>query len=615
MGRIVQDTNVYQSGLLFNWNDPDEVLVVMPDVRLVSRDSVIVFGQSTATDANIMVQGHIASGASTVLYLEGANAQVAIGAGATVTSSWFDPIEFSTISLIGAGASFSNMGSILAATAGSVDLGVQASGYNGGEISGGVWGVLMQSGVFVNDGTIVATGFGSQGAETSGFRTRAGGELLNGKTGVITANGVNADAVLIDLDGANPASVTNHGSIHSAGGVGVTFVWSTGDLGGLIINSGLISAGSIAIRMGDGDDKVINAGQIIGDVLLQGGNDRFNGIGGQVEGATRVSDGTIYGGDGNDVFRVSDPGINISGDGGTDRIESRVSWSLEETPSVENLTLIGADDLRGTGNFRTNFVYGNSGDNVLYGLGEADFLYGQVGADRLYGGIADDSVDGGDGEDILFGGIGNDSMIGLDDDDRLFGGGGNDGLSGDDGEDSLQGGAGNDRLSGGTDDDILRGGQGADTLSGNDGEDRLSGGAANDTLTGGSGEDSLSGGSGSDILTGDAGFDLLSGGTGADLFDFDLATDSRRLSGDVITDFEIGLDRIDLSSIDANGTAPGDPAFVFVGTAALTALGQIRIVDQGSDILVQVNVSGASTPEMEILVRNVATLTSGDFIL
>lgn len=63
-----------------------------------------------------------------------------------------------------------------------------------------------------------------------------------------------------------------------------------------------------------------------------------------------------------------------------------------------------------------------------------------------------------------------------------------------------------------------------------------------DRLLGRSSADTLSGGAGDDFLHDGAGADRLTGGAGADVFVFCADT-----STDVITDFELGVDRIDLS--------------------------------------------------------------------
>ena len=94
------------------------------------------------------------------------------------------------------------------------------------------------------------------------------------------------------------------------------------------------------------------------------------------------------------------------------------------------------------------------------------------------------------------------------------------------------------------------------------------------------GNDGLSGGSRADILNGGHGKDTLTGRLGADVFDFDDIADSQVGSlADVITDFNHAQhDRIDLSTIDANGLNTGDPTFAFRGTKAFTGEAQIRYV-------------------------------------
>ncbi|WP_231385604.1 cadherin domain-containing protein, partial [Vibrio cholerae] len=101
-------------------------------------------------------------------------------------------------------------------------------------------------------------------------------------------------------------------------------------------------------------------------------------------------------------------------------------------------------------------------------------------------------------------------------------------------------------------DDQLFGGEGNDILFGQGGHDRLDGGVGKDTLYGGSGNDTLIGGNDNDILIGGLGNDILTGGSGEDLFkwvDGDLDG-----STDLITDFTIHQDKIDLSDLFSDET-------------------------------------------------------------
>ncbi|WP_420003889.1 serine hydrolase [Arenibacterium sp. LLYu02] len=121
--------------------------------------------------------------------------------------------------------------------------------------------------------------------------------------------------------------------------------------------------------------------------------------------------------------------------------------------------------------------------------------------------------------------------------DQMLGFAGDDILTGATGGDLLNGGIGDDRLLGKAGADRLLGGAGADVLKGQEGRDLLLGGAGQDQLLGGGGGDRLIGGRGSDFLT---------GGGGADRFIFKRGALDGQLEHDVIVDYEIGVDVIDL---------------------------------------------------------------------
>jgi serralysin len=83
------------------------------------------------------------------------------------------------------------------------------------------------------------------------------------------------------------------------------------------------------------------------------------------------------------------------------------------------------------------------------------------------------------------------------------------------------------------------------TLDGTAGADTLKGDAGADKIFGGSGNDRLYGQDGNDVLVGGAGNDVLVGGAGADSFRFLSSWGS-----DTVSDFENGIDRIDLRGND-----------------------------------------------------------------
>lgn len=169
----------------------------------------------------------------------------------------------------------------------------------------------------------------------------------------------------------------------------------------------------------------------------------------------------------------------------------------------------------------------------------------QAASDTFNFGKANNTFNAGAGNDTVFGGAGTDRIDGGADDDTLIGQQDNDVLRGGDGNDQLRGNAGNDRVWGGDGDDRLYGGTGADVIGGDDGADKLFGRLGTDTLYGGNGADIVKGNQGNDFLTGGNGRDKLNGGLGWDEFIYE----DRREGRDVITDFEDGVDLINLNTL------------------------------------------------------------------
>ncbi|GAB7215531.1 serralysin family metalloprotease [Dickeya zeae] len=79
------------------------------------------------------------------------------------------------------------------------------------------------------------------------------------------------------------------------------------------------------------------------------------------------------------------------------------------------------------------------------------------------------------------------------------------------------------------------------------------GGSGNDILVGNSADNILQGGAGNDVLYGGAGADTLTGGAGRDTFVYGSGQDSTLSAYDWITDFQTGVDKIDLSAFRSEG--------------------------------------------------------------
>lgn len=306
-------------------------------------------------------------------------------------------------------------------------------------------------------------------------------------------------------------------------------------------------------------------------------------------------------------------------------------------------------------------IYGNSSSEHKDGTNNADLIYVFQGNDTVFAWDGNDTVYGAEGNDELYGFSGNDYLYGGADQDTLYGGQGNDVLGGDNGHDVLwgdadndylMGGSGNDTLYGGTGNDTLRGDNGSDMLAGGEGIDAASfttavvvgngkaysgadvdelmsiekihasryndhvvgdyqeikGGGGNDYIEGGASANVLKGDQGNDTLVGKAGGDTLWGGSGADVFKYTAASDSPYSgAGDVIKDFRVGVDKIDLSALNVSFDTNGGT----VGT------GQVG-VGHGNDGIrwVWVNADGDSAIEMQITLENMSVpLAASDFIL
>ncbi len=190
-----------------------------------------------------------------------------------------------------------------------------------------------------------------------------------------------------------------------------------------------------------------------------------------------------------------------------------------------------------------------------------------------------------------------DEIVGTDFSDIISSGDGDDSVDGGGGKDKLRGGDGSDRMSGNGGDDLIYGNSGDDRISGNSGDDRLVGGGGEDRLLGGGGVDSLYGRSGEDTLVGGGGADFLTGGSGADVFLFRALDESATNAPDTIVDFEIGIDRLDLSGIDANALTDRHDAFEFIGRSQFDGVsGQLRR-DSG---VIEADVTGDGVADLRI---------------
>jgi Ca2+-binding RTX toxin-like protein len=149
----------------------------------------------------------------------------------------------------------------------------------------------------------------------------------------------------------------------------------------------------------------------------------------------------------------------------------------------------------------------------------------------------------------------------------------------------------------------------------------ITGSTGVDTLNGLAGNDTLDGGAGNDVLNGGAGADVLIGGAGNDRFVFSVFTDTGTTAAlrDIINDFVVGGDKIDVSGIDANTATTGDQAFTWRGTSAISAAGQLSMVYDATTgtTVISGNINADLAPEFTIalLGNYTTTLVATDFVL
>jgi Ca2+-binding RTX toxin-like protein len=336
----------------------------------------------------------------------------------------------------------------------------------------------------------------------------------------------------------------------------------------------------------------------------------FAGFGG---GADKVTGGYF-----DDVFTllVDEKTDTIDGGNGHDRVDY--------SQSDRALTI----DLAAG---RVSAIFGGTPNNALHGAIVADLTSiedatGSNFNDTIIGTGNFNTIDGGWGNDILDGGGGINTVSFVSHDLLLFGANEQDNIAlgrhGADGNaDVIARPAGSATLQL-LESDTLRnfqnvtGSNHGEGISGNEQDNTINGRGGNDVINGFEGNDTLIGGDGNDRLIGSSGADMLTGGKDSDSFIFMSVADSPNAPGqfDVISDFEHGVDKINLAAIDAN-VAPGIQHFSLTDAEILDA-GEVNFFyDTQHDLtVVQASTTGADVNFHLQLFGHVG-LTASDFIL
>ena len=400
--------------------------------------------------------------------------------------------------------------------------------------------------------TIVNTGL-VRGTSGEGIAAYAGGAMVTNSGQVITEAAGSAGVTVSHGDNR----IINEGSITAVDGAYAVRINSNPGHSNEVLNTGSLFSPGIAVLGRGGVEIVTNRGIINGDVVLGGGADSLDNVGGEIIGAIDM-------GAGDDVVVAGASAEDIDGGSGTDTVDYTMSnagvWvdltagtgaggyaSGDTLANIENLVGSAHNDYfvsagganaidGGQGRDTMSYKWSASGVNVdlgaatanggdatgdvlsgfesLRGSEHADTLTGDESSNAIRGGAGNDIIEGGAAGDALYGGAGIDtvsysnSSAGVEVDLALGANVGGDAQG--DTLDSFE------NFSGSEHRDTVLGTGGDNVLTGNGGRDVLWARAGNDTLWGGAGDDLLAGLDGDDWLEGGAGADTLDGGDGLD---------------------------------------------------------------------------------------------------
>ena len=370
-------------------------------------------------------------------------------------------------------------------------------------------------------------------------------------------------------------------------------------------SAGIRVYGSNHVEIIDNTLNNNSLGNPVPEIIIQSYDDTLGVSGKYFNGSDNTIQGNIISGS-----DLSTYGVAERNEDGTDR-NAIIGNTISHTS--KGATLVYGDGSYVSATVPMTTVQGTAGNDTLSGSAASEIFYGGAGNDTINGGAGDDILVGGAGIDKLTGGTGADTFrfaaqsdsyrnatASFDDtildfdvtQDKIdLAGLGFTGLgNGRGGTLQVSYSASNDRTyikdydadASGNRFELILSGNLANTLtasnfifnrvvSGTSGSDSLLGSDSADTLLGLAGNDSLSGGAGDDKLDGGAGMDTLTGGTGADTFVFSDRLDSYRnyntggvnLS-DLVTDFDISADKIDLSAMGFTGLGDGKNNTVYL---------------------------------------------------
>ncbi|MBX3568628.1 MAG: M10 family metallopeptidase C-terminal domain-containing protein [Rhizobiaceae bacterium] len=324
-------------------------------------------------------------------------------------------------------------------------------------------------------------------------------------------------------------------------------------------------------------DTLYNVENIVGTADISFGGDKLTGNDG-----ANVIDGnggidTMTGLKGDDTYHVYDMKsviVEKAGEGTKDTVLAHSSYDLVAGVEVESLRIYDPDcscTIHLYGNEFSQEIIGNQGDTILSdgGKGGADTLRGLGGNDtyRVY-----------NSGDVIFEGA-----------------------------------------TEGTSDTVqaytsyaLGKGVYIETLKTGDGN-----GSAAIDLTGNELAQTITGNKGINFIRGNGGADTMTGGAGGDTFVYASRADSTYATAgrDLIKDFTVGTDKIDLALIDANTLLTGNQDFLWIGKDEFTGVaGELRYATGTKNTVIYGDANGNKAVDFAITLTGIKTLSELDFL-
>lgn len=228
----------------------------------------------------------------------------------------------------------------------------------------------------------------------------AGADSMRGGFGRDTYYVDDVDDLVIELD----VSVRDRGTFGSVDAIVSSITLDMRLYSKLVENLTLTGSDNLS-GVGNGRYNVITGNS--GDNFLNGawGNDTL--IGGAGNDTFRDTQGfdRMEGGEGDDTYYVDNENDSIIElrNNGQDHVFSFISMGLRDfSKELETLTLLGTNNLNGTGNGKANVITGNSGNNFLDGASGSDTLIGGDGNDTFTDTRGLNRMEGGAGDDTYF---------------------------------------------------------------------------------------------------------------------------------------------------------------------------------------------------------------------